>query len=120
MTDNAWVQALKPGDEVFYRYWNYGWGPYSLEAVEKVTPTGRIVLRNGLTFNPDGRERTSNRHSHMLEQATPELREKVVHDQRKRLLVGNLAGVTWSSLPLETLERITELVESAKPAVHRK
>ena len=43
----------KPGDTL---YISNRWNKW-LDKVDRVTPTGRVILKNGLQFNADGRKR---------------------------------------------------------------
>lgn len=57
MTGDEWLAKLKPGDKVIA---TRGHGEEEIVTVEKITTTGRIVLNNGRTYNPDGRIRGGN------------------------------------------------------------
>jgi len=55
MDKQEWIKTLKVGDEVAIRsYQRWGGSPYSLTMINKITPTGRLKLDNGLEFNADG------------------------------------------------------------------
>jgi hypothetical protein len=59
MTMEEWIKTLKAGDEVAVMLQH---DPPVIRAVERVTPSGRILVRTFRaldTFNPDGRERSA-------------------------------------------------------------
>lgn len=100
---------LKVGDEVAVD----GGGAFSvssISAVERITPSGQILLAAGTRFTPQGREiGSSGRYSRWLREPTDEVREEV----RRADLVASLRSplYRWEDLPTETLERIKAALE---------
>lgn len=103
MRSNEWLGSLKPGDEVIVSSRHYE----DIRLVERITPTGRIVVNVGgmstREFNADGWQRGGDSYgrSHIVE-PTQERRDKI----EQRTLVERLGRVKWGELPLETLRTI--------------
>ena len=107
---------VKPGDEVIVRR---NMQPDELHTVERVTPTGRIIVkvsnRTTWEFNPDGylRGSTDQYSRPRLIPTTPELRAEVY----KATLIRNICamrGEQWAQLSIETLETIAGLAGLAR------
>ncbi len=102
-----WLQALKPGDKVII---TGGYGD-QIGIVDKITPTGRIVV-GGEVYNPQsGRSYSGGdwRRRYLIE-AIPERVKKI----RLAGMTAKLAHVQWFSLPAETIEAIYALVKQAE------
>lgn len=85
MNNKDWLKDLKKGDKVIEQGTGIGSIDYIRE-VERVTPSGRIILTTGTTFNPDGRLRggKSAWGTNRLEQATDKALARVKRDNLLR------------------------------------
>lgn len=111
---NTWVESLKEGDEVAVVTTTYG-TRHSVEynTVEKITPTGRIVvmLKKGVrkTFRPDGCEMGRDvGWSTRLEPRSQDLSDWMERTNALRII----GGATWKDLPLEKLRQVRQILES--------
>jgi hypothetical protein len=97
---------VNPGDKLVFR----DHGGYVVDTVEKVTPSGRIVMKGGRALNPDltvrGQQPYS-RLSYRAEIPTPELLEKA----RRQEMIHRLAYFSdWRDFTSEELERVYAVV----------
>lgn len=107
MTDREWLESLKEGDWVIVQ------GSGGHERVRPVTRVTATQIAVGET-----RYRRSDGHEmgcgtwvfSSLRQANPESVERIRTAERLRALSSRLAGISWRSLPLETLEKIVGLL----------
>lgn len=108
--------GLKPGDEVAVETVWYGERTTAIEKIDKVTPSGRIVIGVD-TFDPSGRERGVSGLGHWktLRPLTAALREKIKDEHERRLLISRLKKVSLTSLPLETLRRMVACLPKEEP-----
>ncbi|MFA5376638.1 MAG: hypothetical protein WC455_12900 [Dehalococcoidia bacterium] len=109
MTDE-WLKQLRPGDTVAV-YGGLGGRDLWLAKVDRLTPSGRIVIRrNGqdTVYNPDGWERGVRAyHREHLVEPTAEIREKI---EFKRLC-GFFRYTSPEKLTLDQLRRIDAIVK---------
>ncbi len=106
------VRDLKPGDEVAVT------GPRSgylqVSQVQRITPSGQIVLANGDRFNPGGRQfGRSDWSQQYLTEATDAVHAKVARAKMVDRLRRRLDK--WEQLPTETLERIEAAFGGTEP-----
>jgi hypothetical protein len=97
---------LKAGDEAIVRG---SYGQLELVRVERVTPTGQIVLVGSSSrYYPDGREvgaRISNRST--LIEATPENRKEAQRQVNVRII----KAVKWDKVEAEKLVQIVAILQ---------
>ena len=97
------VRDLKPGDEVAVSGPRGGY--LQISQVQRVTPSGQIVLANGNRFNSRGwMLGASTWNQQYLEEATDAVRAKVARAKMVDRLRRKLDK--WEQLPTETLERV--------------
>lgn len=100
----GWLRNLKVGDEVILV------SPHSSELlgrIDKITPTGKMTVRNWI-FNPAGfHEGAGNYRVTYLRQPTP---EKVALIKRRELIQA-VSSTRWNILSTETLETIQETIK---------
>ena len=77
-----WLNSLKVGDVVVIEHWYFG-TTYSIEKIQKITATRRIVVGN-YTFRSDGKVFGSNYSSVRLREYTPEITEKIKQQNIQR------------------------------------
>jgi hypothetical protein len=110
VNDQEWLAGLKEGDEVAVT-WSSFCGVPELGTVTQRLPSGRLEVktptRGPLTFNPNGRERTSYDRPVYLDQPTPELRD----DIERECLRNRLRAIRWQEQPLAVLRRVAEALE---------
>jgi len=76
--------------------------------VKKITPTGRVRLENGLYFDADGREITSDtRVRHLLSFEEYEERKE---EHRRRDLVMKIQSTNFQNLTDDQLTRIAAII----------
>ena len=110
-TDTAWIAALRPGDEVVIDHGRYGAHNYEVHKVDKVTPSGRIVIGDR-TFNPNGWERGGHQyHMLVIQEATPELRQRVIELKERAAILATIRRVNWHALPTAQLRAIAAILE---------
>jgi hypothetical protein len=110
MTMEEWIKTLKAGDEVAVMLQH---DPPVIRAVERVTPSGRILVRTFRaldTFNPDGRERSAGRsyYRKRIEPVTPELRDRA----ERAVLTRRIDRVAWHLVPLATLRAVVAALDA--------
>lgn len=110
---NEWLKQLRPGDTVAV-YGGLGGRDLWLAKVDRLTPSGRIVIRrNGqdTIYNPDGWERGGQEHyRENLVEPTTEIREKI---EFKRLC-GFFRYTSPEKLTLDQLRRIDAIIKEQK------
>ena len=115
-TDTAWIAALRPGDEVVIDLGRYGKVQYHTFKVAKVTASGRIAI-DDYTFNPDGWQRGGDAYHRLrIEQATPELRQRIADMAEHERLEMQIRRTNWTNAPLAQLRAIAAILDAA-PAV---
>jgi len=106
----AWLQSLKPGDEVIVCGSHPG-GFVCVDKVERVTKT--LVVVRGIRFNRErGRSRGDGWHRRWLAKATPEAVRKSKREAHHRSLVSRLRKTNWENVPFDILVSIDDLVPS--------
>jgi hypothetical protein len=108
----AWLQSLKPGDEVIVS----GSRPGSVECVRKVERITKTLIIVGRTrFNRErGQTVGGGWHHCYLDEATPGAMRQLEHDALRRSLIYKLQDVTWYDMPLDTLVAVDALLPSPK------
>jgi hypothetical protein len=98
--------VVKPGDKLVF----LDHGQYVTDTVEKVTPSGRIVMKVWTTLNPDLTVRGRPLYSTSAKRGmipTPELMEKV----RRQEMIHRLAYFSdWRDFTNEELEQVYAVV----------
>jgi hypothetical protein len=112
VTSPDWIAALKPGDRVAIERRMYGLAEAFFGRVERLTPSGRIVVQTraeSWTFSPDGWQRTSG-HPYRLAELSPAKEQEILEAQERGRLSGRLNRTKWRDLPLETLRAVAALL----------
>lgn len=98
--------VVNPGDKLVFE----DHGRYVTDTVEKVTPSGRIVMKGGRTLNPDLTVRGRQPYSTSADKAlipTPELLEKA----RRQEMIRRLTYFSdWRDFTNEELEQVYAVV----------
>ena len=76
MEQTEWLKTLKAGDEVVLLKSSWSGSKYYIKEVEKVTPTGRIIV-DGVTFLPNGRKWSGTTGYARIEPVTEEHRKTI-------------------------------------------
>jgi hypothetical protein len=101
------LTAAKPGDTLFiYTRWKK-W----IAKVDRVTPTGRVILQNGTQFNPNGDKRG--------ESGWDRAHARIASDDdlasiNRDALVRKLTHFPWHKLDAENLKKIGTIIADAK------
>jgi hypothetical protein len=110
---DAWLASMKPGDVVYYDYFE-GWhGGRRFTKFKSRTKTGMIRLEDGKLVEQNGRVKGE---SHYLQPYTAEYR---LFDQRKGVLA-KLRNRTFDHLTNEGLVYILQAIERAESIVLQK
>jgi hypothetical protein len=107
------ILNIKVGSVVAYSTPS-SWGRSILNTstVKKITPTGRVRLENGLYFDADGREITSDtRVRHLLSfEEYEERKEQQEEEHRRRDLVMKIQSTNFQNLTDDQLTRIAAII----------
>lgn len=103
MTD---LSTAKPGDLL------YIWGRMNqrLDKVDRITPTGRVVLKNGEQFNADGSRRGDGPYSCVSARVATE--DDIAGIYRANL-VNKLRHFPWDKLKAADLKTVGEIVKNS-------
>jgi hypothetical protein len=116
-SDNKeWLEGLKPGDPVAvidYRFGSISDIRYA--RVAKVTPTGIIVIDNGVQFRSDGTKRETRDNQNAGHQTyIDQITEETEKWRRKRKALMTCRTTTFESMPLEALEKIAAIIKESR------
>ena len=107
--------AIKAGDKLAFSYRGMGpYGRWDIVEVEKVTPTGMIVMVNGKRLNPDLTVRGRTPYSCSPHRAEP-VTDKILDEfERDRIILGIRSKVDrakWDQYSTEQLATILAALE---------
>jgi hypothetical protein len=79
MERETWLKLLKLGDQVAVHQSVTGW---CIRTIEKITPSGRFVLDNGVKCNANGYEINPQKWSSItIEELTEKILQEIEHDK---------------------------------------
>jgi hypothetical protein len=116
MLYNDWLKELKVGDKVAVNV-SKPWekAKYEINEIEKISPTGRIILLGGIKFNSDGTFITTDKYCGIrLYKITPKILESI----EKRNLVNSLK--INELIPLLNIENLKILLQWQNELVPKK
>jgi hypothetical protein len=96
------LTGIKPGDTLFI---SNRWSKW-LDKVDRITPTGRVILKNGTQFNPDGYQRGQTGWDRTS--ARPATNDDIAGINRSHL-VQKLSRFQWDKLGAEDLKAVGEI-----------
>ena len=107
-----WIKTLKVGDEVVLIKSSWRGSKYSIKEVEKVTPTGRVVI-GGVTFLPNGTKWGGTTGYARIEPVTDEHRERIEEEKFLRYGYTLIEEVAKRNIKIskEQLKAIVEVIE---------
>ena len=111
------VVNLKVGDEVAYgRTYGFNGTIMNLSFVEKITPTGRVVLGNGMKFDKYGTEMGQKHHSSYLRSIEDYQAWKAQNEEKaaKRDLIAKIENFKLETYSNEDLNKILEILKTAQ------
>lgn len=115
-----WWEQLKPGDEVGVV--NHYRNRVTISKVQRVTPTGQIVLVGGSRFIRRRYRESPVRHGDTYKpdflcpiEEAQRLIDQMQTINRYRSLVNHLRDYRWQDLSADKLERIKALVDELQP-----
>lgn len=110
------TKALKVGDEVFVNLGGYGHSSYERQTVTNTTPSGRVVLSDGNTYNLDGYERGGPHGRWSSRSRIVEPTEHVLSSVRRREATNALSAALkkWEDWPVERIEVVVMFINSVK------
>ena len=112
MEQTEWLKTLKQGDEVVLLKSSWSGSKYSIKEVEKVTPTGRIIV-DGVTFLPNGRKWSGTKGYARIEPVTDEHRKTIEEEAFLRYGYRLIEGVARREQELtpEQVRAIVKIIE---------
>ena len=97
-----WLKSLKPGDKVYCTR-----GPIcSIKIVERLTPTGRVILKNHSGQFIDGRHRIDTYNSEQINELTNELEKEF----RDRLRLKKIKAYDWTKSDHDTIVAVYKIL----------
>lgn len=96
-----WVKGLKVGERVAYE----SDSRYGISVIEKITPTGRINLKCGLTFTSEGETYGS---GYVKGYLTPEI-DRIENKLKRARLLRTVGKKLESNLPYLSIEALQEI-----------
>lgn len=107
-----WIRTLKVGDEVVLIKSSWRGSNYSIREVEKVTPTGRVIVA-GVTFLPNGTKWGGSAGYARIEPVTDEHRERIEEEKFLRYGYRLIEEVAKRNIKIskEQLKAIVEVIE---------
>lgn len=73
-----WLSSLKSGDKVVDKVYNHGKSYYRILEIEKVTPTGKIRLKDGTLLDSNGYKYGEWGGSITIEPLTEEIKKEII------------------------------------------
>ena len=112
MEQTEWLKTLKQGDEVVLLKSSWSGSKYSIKEVEKVTPTGRIIV-DGVTFLPNGRKWSGTTGYARIEPVTDEHRKSIETEAFLRYAYRVIDSVARREIDLtpKQMEAIVKIIE---------
>lgn len=112
MSDNTWLQALKPGDQVVVHHWGVGgWKRSEVRNVDRITKT-QIVVAQYRYRRVDGHGSSGSVwRGRCLAEATPERVATVRAEEHERNVRSVVERTEWRELPLATVEAVVEVLK---------
>lgn len=123
MIDNTWLSALKPGAKVAFGNSYNGRPKYEFDTIERVMPSGQIVLSSGAKFNARGEQIGQRGKFYTQFLLDPQIAEQklAVYHQETETLRRRAEAITkikkeLDCLRLEALENISAIVDAETAA----
>lgn len=112
MEQTEWLKTLKAGDEVVLLKSSWSGSKYYIKEVEKVTPTGRIIV-DGVTFLPNGRKWSGTTGYARIEPVTEEHRKTIEEEKFLRYGYTLIEEVAKRNIEIskEQLKAIVKIIE---------
>lgn len=107
MIETEWLKNLKPGDKVVVVSSSL-YDRYKINFVDRITTTGIIVLKNGIKFNKDGRERAKTRYVNRQQLTEPII--DLLMELDKKDLWTKVYNIKFENLNYEQLKQIWKIV----------
>ena len=106
------TKTLKPGDRVAINASNYARSDYTVAKVERVTPSGQVVMVDGRRFDARGREIGSGLKYYDRARLCP-LTEDVRAEIRREAAIARIwrRMEKWEQLPADALEAIEAVLD---------
>lgn len=101
----GWLRDLRVGDEVAWFNYNFG---HEIHKVERITPTGRIVVEN-ITFDYTGEELGSSNNWYKPRYLT-EITDEIRNEIKRNELVKTIKLVRWNEVDVLKLEKIINIL----------
>lgn len=109
--DKGWLQKIKVGDMVVIAGGN-SWTPPSVVKVERLTKTQIVVVGSDIKYRRNNGRAIGGCawSTTWVREATIEKIAEIGQAQAKRKAINYLGDMSWSNLPLESLQVIVETV----------
>ena len=97
------TRPVKVGDKIILEYDGV---QRRIRIINKITPKGTIIV-DGVKFDPEGREKTSNFCHFSLDYITP----KDIEDAKKRTMIRKCQETKLEDLNLDQLDKIYKIMQ---------
>lgn len=102
MSYDEWLESLKPGDKVLL----LGSGFRTVRKIDRITPTGRIVLMGLKSHFIDGRHRIDTYNSERIEEFTAEKEAEF----RLSMKLQKIKHYTWDKTDSEKINAVYDIL----------
>jgi len=103
---NEWLENLKVGDKVAIEFYNMGKTWYRISAVEKITETGRIKVKDIDRHFIDGQiTRDCGVHTTLVQ-----ITDDILLNIEKRKIIVKINKLDFEKLPIEKLRQINKII----------
>lgn len=105
-----WIKNLKPGDKVAVKWSTIHGESYSVKAVKKITPGGKVRLEDGKLFNANG-SRVGEKFDWGNSTSIVPYDQKVKDHFKVNRALSVINETDFKKLGLAKLEKIIEIIE---------
>lgn len=110
MTNKEWLKSLKAGDRVFVVTEYYGETSKKIACVDRITPTGQIVVDNSRYKNGELPHNTWATHLTYLEEVTEQSYKEFREQRYIKHTLKQLKELTAETLTLEQAQAIAKIM----------
>lgn len=104
-----WIKSLRVGDTVAIHHSGWGRRGWTLTSIEKITPTGRINLTNGMKVNSNGWVR-GDRHER-IQPVTDEIMTEILRMKLTNKIKLGFKRIDFKKATTDQLSALGNLIE---------